>query len=76
MNVLDFPIKSIIWGVFSDTMRTFLNTRKGEKDVFNTWSDCAHFIYDVYGPTAREKQELYPKPKKVYAYKDITVEDV
>jgi hypothetical protein len=76
MSVLAFPIKAIVWGVFSDSMRTFLNSRRGEKDVFNTWNDTENFILNQYGAIAKVNQGLYAKPKRVYAYKEMTPEDV
>lgn len=75
-NVLSFPIKTIIWGVYSETMNSFLKSGVGKSDVFNTWAKCNNFIFGVYGESGSIMQKIYPRPKRVLAYKEIDVSEV
>jgi hypothetical protein len=75
--VLSFPIKRIEWGIYSGVMKAFISQGKvsGKRDFFLTWVAAERFIDGVYG-SGRAKNNLYARPRKVYAYNELTPEEV
>jgi hypothetical protein len=74
MSVLQFPIRSITWGLFSERMNSFVSL--SGIGTFNTWAAAKNCLDQAFSPKTQEKEKVYPKPKKVYVYGDISEEDI
>ena len=76
MSVLLFPVRRISWGVFFGNLKMFVSQDLNNRDRFATWADCLTHITRTYSDKAIEKDNICPKPVKVYGYDELTKEDV
>lgn len=77
-NIALFPIRRIVWGIFSWRTQTFISLSfAGQKfNEFDTWDEAQKCAEERLGVRSIAREMIAPRPKRVYAYDEMKPEDV
>jgi hypothetical protein len=76
LSTTKWPIRKIIYGIWFESMKSFINSRTGVKDHFESHKEAADYIKGKFTPREIKKQGIWPKPLKRLGQNSIDEEDV